>query len=108
MSQFHRHFIPLGFSSADVVHKNHPDTVHGATKRSFSIRSIRKSSDGVRAGRQEDGETAHYHLFHDKHRIEPYFDNVTSKNITTSSGKTAYLPCRVQHLGDRTVSITFL
>lgn len=34
----------------------------------------------------------------------PYFDNSTSRNVTTTSGKTAYLPCRVRHLGDRTVS----
>lgn len=34
----------------------------------------------------------------------PYFDNDTSRNVTTMSGKTAYLPCRVRHLGDRTVS----
>ncbi|CAL1269461.1 unnamed protein product [Larinioides sclopetarius] len=36
--------------------------------------------------------------------LVPYFDNSTSKNVTTTSGKTAYLPCRVRHLGDRTVS----
>ncbi|XP_071037272.1 uncharacterized protein [Parasteatoda tepidariorum] len=36
--------------------------------------------------------------------LVPYFDNSTSRNITTTTGKTAYLPCRVRHLGDRTVS----
>ncbi|XP_022238579.1 zwei Ig domain protein zig-8-like isoform X1 [Limulus polyphemus] len=36
--------------------------------------------------------------------IEPYFDSGTSTNVTTTPGKTAYLPCRVRHLGDRTVS----
>lgn len=36
--------------------------------------------------------------------LVPYFDNSTSRNVTTTSGKTAYLPCRVRHLGDRTVS----
>lgn len=36
--------------------------------------------------------------------LVPYFDNSTSRNITTTSGKTAYLPCRVRHLGERTVS----
>lgn len=34
----------------------------------------------------------------------PYFDNSTSRNVTTSVGKTAFLPCKVRHLGDRTVS----
>ncbi|KAH9369475.1 hypothetical protein HPB48_014345 [Haemaphysalis longicornis] len=33
----------------------------------------------------------------------PYFDNSTSRNVTTSVGKTAFLPCKVRHLGDRTV-----
>src|SRR5687768_7002146 len=42
----------------------------------------------------------------DRFRIEPYFDNATELNITTSAGKTVYLPCRVHHLGDRTVSRT--
>lgn len=36
--------------------------------------------------------------------LVPYFDNSTSRNVTTTSGKTAYLPCRVKHLGERTVS----
>lgn len=35
---------------------------------------------------------------------KPYFDNATSRNVTTSAGKTVFLPCVVRHLGDRTVS----
>ncbi|XP_064475127.1 kin of IRRE-like protein 1 isoform X2 [Ornithodoros turicata] len=34
----------------------------------------------------------------------PYFDNSTSRNVTTSAGKAVFLPCVVRHLGDRTVS----
>ncbi|KAL1431178.1 hypothetical protein MTO96_014561 [Rhipicephalus appendiculatus] len=34
----------------------------------------------------------------------PYFDNSTSRNVTTSAGKAVFLPCKVRHLGDRTVS----
>ncbi|UYV80563.1 hypothetical protein LAZ67_19000691 [Cordylochernes scorpioides] len=34
----------------------------------------------------------------------PHFDNTTALNVTTTSGTTAFLPCRVKHLGDRTVS----
>lgn len=37
-------------------------------------------------------------------RMEPLFDPSTPRNITIASGKTAYLPCRVRHLGERTVS----
>ncbi|XP_076317263.1 SPEG neighbor protein-like isoform X2 [Tachypleus tridentatus] len=36
--------------------------------------------------------------------IKPYFDASTANNITTLSGKTAYLPCRVRQLADETVS----
>lgn len=39
-----------------------------------------------------------------ENRMEPLFDSSTPRNITTASGKTAYLPCRVRHLGERTVS----
>ncbi|XP_053203791.1 hemicentin-1-like [Panonychus citri] len=45
-----------------------------------------------------------YLVFQDRSKIEPYFDNTTSKNITTSAGKSVFLPCRVHHIGDRTVS----
>ncbi|KAM7286046.1 hemicentin-1 isoform X2 [Ixodes scapularis] len=34
----------------------------------------------------------------------PFFDNGTSRNVTTSAGKAVFLPCKVRHLGDRTVS----
>ena len=39
-------------------------------------------------------------------RIEPVFDTSTQRNVTTSAGRTVYLPCRVHNLGDRTVSET--
>jgi hypothetical protein len=44
------------------------------------------------------------YLFPDKDRPEPTFDETTARNITVASGKTVYLPCKVRHLGDRTVS----
>jgi len=34
----------------------------------------------------------------------PYFETSVSKNVTALVGKTAYLNCRVRHLGNRTVS----
>ncbi|CAB3369599.1 Hypothetical predicted protein [Cloeon dipterum] len=34
----------------------------------------------------------------------PYFETSASKNVTALVGKTAYLNCRVRHLGNRTVS----
>lgn len=43
-------------------------------------------------------------LLPSENRMEPLFDPKTPRNITIASGKTAYLPCRVRHLGERTVS----
>lgn len=34
----------------------------------------------------------------------PYFDTSTPKNITTQLGTTAYLPCKVKQLGNKSVS----
>lgn len=34
---------------------------------------------------------------------QPYFDNTTRKDITTTVGQTAHLHCRVRNLGDRAV-----
>ncbi|XP_076333326.1 zwei Ig domain protein zig-8-like isoform X2 [Tachypleus tridentatus] len=54
--------------------------------------------------------TRHYQLKRSDMRnvlhadLQPSFDTSVSDNITTTSGKTAYLPCRVRHLADRTVS----
>ncbi|XP_039295399.1 uncharacterized protein LOC120353923 [Nilaparvata lugens] len=35
---------------------------------------------------------------------QPYFDNSTQREITTTIGQTAHLPCRVRNLADRAVS----
>ncbi|KAI5722125.1 hypothetical protein M8J76_004026 [Diaphorina citri] len=35
---------------------------------------------------------------------QPYFDNSTRRDVTTTVGQTAYLHCRVRNLGDRAVS----
>ncbi|KOX69103.1 hypothetical protein WN51_06506 [Melipona quadrifasciata] len=32
---------------------------------------------------------------------QPYFDNTTKRDTTTTVGQTAFLPCRVRNLGDR-------
>ena len=40
------------------------------------------------------------------HRMDPVIDPTTERNVTTASGKTVFLPCRIRHLGDRTVSST--
>ncbi|KAG8222163.1 hypothetical protein J437_LFUL000744, partial [Ladona fulva] len=34
---------------------------------------------------------------------QPYFDNSTKRETTTTVGQTAYLHCRVRNLGDRAV-----
>ncbi|OQR73787.1 kin of IRRE protein 1-like, partial [Tropilaelaps mercedesae] len=37
-------------------------------------------------------------------KILPAFDNTTAINVTTTAGKTVFLPCSVRHLADKTVS----
>lgn len=37
---------------------------------------------------------------------EPYFDLTMPRNITSLVGKSAYLGCRVKHLGNKTVSFS--
>ena len=44
-----------------------------------------------------------YLLLPDK-RLEAALERTTPRNVTVASGKTAYLSCRVRHLGERTVS----
>lgn len=36
---------------------------------------------------------------------QPYFDNTTRRDVTTTVGQTAHLHCRVRNLGDRAVCI---
>lgn len=36
---------------------------------------------------------------------QPYFDNTTRREVTTTVGQTAHLHCRVRNLGDRAVCI---
>lgn len=38
---------------------------------------------------------------------QPYFDNTTKRETTTTVGQSAYLHCRVRNLGDRAVSSKF-
>lgn len=66
----------------------------------LSIDGISSLSSSSSSG----SEIPPYLVFQDRSKIEPYFDNTTSKNITTSAGKSVFLPCRVHHIGDRTVS----
>lgn len=48
------------------------------------------------------------HYAHGHRWNEPYFDLTMPKNITSLVGKSAYLGCRVKHLGNKTVSGDFL
>lgn len=43
-------------------------------------------------------------LAYAQERVEPMFDPSTERNVTTSAGRTAHLPCRVHGLVDRHVS----
>ncbi|XP_063870241.1 hemicentin-1-like [Scylla paramamosain] len=40
----------------------------------------------------------------DQPRLKPYFENTTSTRVVGAAGRTAYLHCRVGHLGDRAVT----
>ncbi|XP_071539089.1 zwei Ig domain protein zig-8-like isoform X3 [Panulirus ornatus] len=40
----------------------------------------------------------------DQPLLKPYFDNSTSSRVISAVGRTAYLHCRVKHLGDRAVT----
>lgn len=60
-----------------------------------------QSADLLAADRTSSGSDF---LMPSENRMEPLFDPKTPRNITIASGKTAYLPCRVRHLGERTVS----
>ncbi|XP_058987506.1 uncharacterized protein LOC101890509 isoform X2 [Musca domestica] len=44
------------------------------------------------------------HYSHSHRWNEPYFDVTMPKNITSLVGKSAYLGCRVKHLGNKTVA----
>lgn len=37
---------------------------------------------------------------------QPYFDNTTRRDVTTTVGQTAHLHCRVRNLGDRAVQVS--
>ncbi|RWS17730.1 kin of IRRE-like protein 3 [Dinothrombium tinctorium] len=102
LSEFRHSFTQL--SSASFEPQNDDDGGSASEGSDAGRRRLAASLDGDNNGQQPNSEATSYHLFHDKHRIEPYFDNTTARNITTSSGKTVYLPCRVHHLSDRTVS----
>lgn len=106
-----------------AITTNHPSanqSVHngqyrGQDKRQDSL-SLRISHTPVgrqfrRSVRNAQPYSSNYH--HHQHqvigaavsseRLEPFFDTSTQRNVTTSAGRTVYLPCRVHSLGDRTV-----
>ncbi|KAG0429060.1 hypothetical protein HPB47_023996, partial [Ixodes persulcatus] len=69
--------LPSGFAEA-----------HSSRSKHYSHRS---RFSGPRAPRAPDPPEP-----------SPFFDNGTSRNVTTSAGKAVFLPCKVRHLGDRT------
>ncbi|KAK9889290.1 hypothetical protein WA026_004570 [Henosepilachna vigintioctopunctata] len=50
------------------------------------------------------GGSEHSNPYWEQAFTQPYFDNTTRREITTTVGQTAHLHCRVGHLGDRAVS----
>lgn len=55
----------------------------------------------VTTGGGQESQTA---WEHNQIYSQPYFDNTTKREVTTTVGQSAYLHCRVRNLGDRAVS----
>ncbi|XP_066152898.1 zwei Ig domain protein zig-8-like isoform X2 [Euwallacea fornicatus] len=51
-----------------------------------------------------EGVSEHVGPYWDQPFSQPYFDNSTKREYTTTVGQTAHLHCRVRNLGDRAVS----
>lgn len=106
LSQFHRRFSQLGFSpSSEAASEGRSALLHfdsGPGSSSGANHDHGLQGSASLTSETADSASGSYH-FHDKHRLEPLFDNTTSRNITTTAGKTVYLPCRVRSLADRTV-----
>ncbi|KAF7287718.1 hypothetical protein GWI33_003358 [Rhynchophorus ferrugineus] len=51
-----------------------------------------------------EGVSEHVIPYWDQPFSQPYFDNTTRREYTTTVGQTAHLHCRVRNLGDRAVS----
>lgn len=43
-----------------------------------------------------------------KATTKPYFDDIFARNVSAIVGQSAVLNCRVRHVGDRTVSISYI
>lgn len=52
-----------------------------------------------------EGGTDHNTAYWEQPFSQPYFDNTTKREVTTTVGQTARLHCRVRNLGDRAVCI---
>lgn len=88
-------------SSAKGPHVSRRDVI---SENELPSRFSSKSTTNPTTMDTNGSEISSYLVFQDRHKNEPHFDNLTSRNVTTSSGKIIFLPCRVYHLGDRTVS----
>lgn len=53
-----------------------------------------------------EGVSEHVAPYWDQPFSQPYFDNSTRREYTTTVGQTAHLHCRVRNLGDRAVSFS--
>ncbi|XP_045481839.1 myosin light chain kinase, smooth muscle-like [Harmonia axyridis] len=53
---------------------------------------------------RSEGGSEHSNPYWEQAFSQPYFDNTTRREVTTTVGQTAHLHCRVGHLGDRAVS----
>lgn len=63
------------------------------------------SSLNVHRGIQSvSGSVVDTHNYWEQPFSQPYFDNSTRREVTTTVGQSAYLHCRVRNLGDRAVS----
>ena len=93
-------------SSSSSSKQSHLNRREEAQAQTSHVLEDRQQPSLHRSNTNSHNSNLNDYLFPDKHRPEPTFDETTPRNITVASGKTVYLPCKVRHLGERTVSIS--
>ncbi|XP_068219355.1 limbic system-associated membrane protein-like [Palaemon carinicauda] len=68
----------------------------------FSVKAT--SAFGLDGGLSREQPPARPEQIWDNPLLRPAFDNTTSNNVITATGRVSYLHCRVNHLGNRVVT----
>lgn len=99
---------PIHYLASGLQHQ--PDDLSRSASREWSdeMRDLGRdnpqseSKSSTDLAESENPPHDNYQQFLNK--ILPTFDNSTATNITTTAGKTVFLPCNVRHLADKTVN----